>query len=374
MSQDSELIQHEDRVRQRCRAARPKVGGFKRELAPETKEAVKEIHQSRDNWHGPLSLCFDWLVIVGAVIVVVLCNYRPLLYVAGVLVVGSRQRALRSLMHEASHAKLTRHGPLNIWLGRLLIAWPLFSGLSAYTCAHCEHHRHLWDDRRDPKLLGYLRLGLVQPRDMRHFVGKHLLKPLLLIHVPYQVAADLIGRDEDRRETRLRIVFLAVASAIFFVAGFGLDFILLWVVPYATVYQTLRYWSDIADHAGLRSDDPWQATRSWDASWLVRQFLAPHNANWHLAHHLYPAVPQYRIRRLHRVLGTVPSYRTAHHCDGFALPRRGCRPSVVQDVLAPERLAQIRSRHPARCGSRGAQAAECARDCPLAAVPPSEQG
>ncbi|MEU0873908.1 fatty acid desaturase family protein [Nocardia brasiliensis] len=370
MSQNSELIQHEDRVRQRCRASRPKVGGFKRELSPETKEAVKDIHNSRDNWHGPLGLCIDWLIIAGVAVVVVLCDYQPLVYLVGVLIVGGRQRALRSLMHEASHAKLTRHGPLNLWLGRVFIAWPLFSGLSAYTCAHCEHHRHLWDDRRDPKLLGYLRLGLVNPRDMKQFAGKHLLKPLLLVHAPFQVVADLIGRDEDRRETRLRFVFLLVVSAGLFVAGFGPEFLLLWVVPYATVYQILRYWSDIADHAGLRSDDPWQSTRSWDASWLVRQFLAPHNSNWHLAHHLYPAVPHYRIRRLHRTLQAVPSYQKAHHCDGFVFARRGCHPSVVQDVLAPERLAELRSRHLAD-GRGGSLVLGCAQTCPVSALRPA---
>lgn len=359
-----------DRVQQRCRASRPPVGGFKRELSPEVKEAVKDIHNSRDNWHGPLDLFVDWLVIAGVAVAVVSCDYQPVMYVIGVLVVGGRQRALRSLMHEASHLKLTRHGPLNKWLGRVFIAWPVFSGLSSYTCAHCEHHRHLWDDRRDPKLLGYMRLGLVDPRDMKQFVRRHLVKPLLLAHVPFQVTADLIGRDEDRKETRLRVLFLLVVSAGFVLTGFGVDFLLLWVVPYATFYQVLRYWSDIADHAGLRSDNPWQATRSWDASWLVRQFLAPHNSNWHLAHHLYPAVPHYRIHRLHKTLQAAPSYQQAHHCDGFLFTRGQCRPSVVQDVLRPERLAQIRSRHPDACEHRGSVLSDCVQSCPVTALRP----
>ncbi|MFI9504170.1 fatty acid desaturase family protein [Nocardia sp. NPDC052566] len=324
------------------------------------KEVIKDIHNDRDNWHGPLGLCVDWSVILGVAVAVLVTHYQPLVYLAGVVVIAGRQRALRSLMHEASHLKLTRNGPANTWLGRIFIAWPLFSGLSAYTCSHCEHHRHLWDDRRDPKLLGYLRLGLVNPRDMKQFVRKHLLKPLLLAHVPYQVSADLLGRDEDRRETRLRVLFLVAVSASFVLAGAGLDFLLLWVVPYATVYQVLRYWSDIADHAGLRSDDPWQATRSWDASWPVRQFLAPHHSNWHLAHHLYLVVPHYRIGRLHRSLQAVPSYQRAHHCDGFVFARRQCRPSVIQDVLRPERLAELRSRHPQPCEHSGA--------CPVRAL------
>ncbi|WP_194837046.1 fatty acid desaturase family protein [Nocardia sp. XZ_19_369] len=362
----------EDRVQQRCRASRPSSGGFKRELSPETKEAVKDIHNSRDNWHGPLGLLADWLVIIGSAVVVVHFDFQPLVYLAGVIIIAGRQRALRSLMHEASHLKLTRHGPANKWLGRVFIAWPIFSGLSAYTCAHCEHHRHLWDDRRDPKLLGYMRLGLVNPRDMKQFVRRHLLKPLLMTHVPYQVTADLIGRDEDRKETRLRFLFLGVVSAAFLVAGAGLEFLLLWVVPYVTFYQILRYWSDIADHAGLRSDNPWQATRSWDAPWLVRQFLAPHNSNWHLAHHLYQAVPHYRIRQLHETLQATPSYQDAHHCDGFLFARNRCQPAVVQDVLQPERLAELRARHPQLCEHRREMMAGRVQSCPVTALRPAE--
>ncbi|KDN22152.1 hypothetical protein DV20_12285 [Amycolatopsis rifamycinica] len=294
---------------------------------------------------------------------VVLSGYQPLVYLAGVLVIGAKQRALRSLMHEASHLKLTRRASLNTWLGRALIAWPLFSGLSSYTCAHCEHHRHLWDDRRDPKLLGYLRLGLVNPRDMKQFTRRHLLKPLLLAHVPFQVAADLAGRDEDRGETRLRVLFLVITPAALVATGFGFELLTLWVVPYLTVYQVLRYWSDIADHAGLRSENPWQATRSWEAPWLVRQLLAPHNSNWHLAHHLYLAVPHYRVRRLHRALLAVPSYRLAHHCAGFLFASHHCRPSVIQDVLRPERMAEGRPRPP--CPSKGSGPAGCSHTCPL---------
>ncbi len=359
------MAEQADRVRSRCQASRPAPRGFKSELSTETKEAVKKIHNSRDNWHGPLALCVDWLVIVGVAALVVLSGYQPLAYLAGVIVIGGKQRALRSLMHEASHLKLTRHAPLNVWLGRVFIAWPLFSGLSSYTCAHCEHHRHLWDDRRDPKLLGYLRLGLVNPRDMKQFTRRHLLKPLLLAHVPFQVVADVVGRDEDRKETRLRMLFLVITPVTLAVVGFGLEFLALWVVPYLTVYQVLRYWSDIADHAGLRSDNPWQATRSWEASWLVRQLLAPHNSNWHLAHHLYLAVPHYRIRRLHQALLAVPSYRLAHHCAGFLFASHNCRPSVIQDVLRPERMAESQARP--RCSSRRSGSAGCTQACPLSA-------
>ena len=35
---------------------------------------------------------------------------------------------------------------------------------------------------------------------------------------------------------------------------------------------------------------------------LGRALLFPHHVNYHLEHHLYPAVPHYRLPALHRLL------------------------------------------------------------------------
>jgi fatty acid desaturase len=317
----------------------PSRNADKSRIPQELRQEIRLLHSERDNWHGLLALSVDWSVIVAAAWLTVGLSYHPLAYMISIIVVGSRQRALRSLMHEASHYKLFRDRRLNVWLGRLLVAFPLFSGLSGYTCAHCEHHRNLWDQARDPKRRQYERLGLIRPRDPKYFRRRHLLRPLLLEHAPYNVAVDLLGRDEDRRETAARAVFIFGAVCGSAVLGWTTAVGLLWFVPYCTVYQVLRYWSDIADHAGLETDDVWQSTRSWTAPWLVRQLIAPHGANWHLSHHLYPIMPQHAIKNLNSILQRVPEFRAGHHCAGFLRPSRVDRPSVVQDILHPEAMA-----------------------------------
>ncbi|MEW2353447.1 fatty acid desaturase family protein [Spirillospora sp. NPDC029432] len=348
------------------------------------KEQIKELHYSRDNWHGFFYLAVDWLVIAAMAAVTVWSGFNVVVYVMAAVVIASRQRALRSLLHEASHYKLMRNRGLNLWAGRLFIAFPLLEGVSGYLCAHCEHHRHLWDERLDPKRRHYSAIGIIRPRNPGRFTRKHLLRSLLLTHMPYNVLSALTGRDEDRKETFWRVLFLAGAGAVTVATGLVTEVVLLWLVPYLTVYQVLRYWSDIADHAGLESDDPWQATRSWTASWPVRQLLAPHNANWHLAHHLYPIVPQHALPRLHRILGGVPEYRGAHQCQGFFLPSRPGRPSVIQDVLRPEENTAYQS-GVLRNRGRGAvlrslfaggrpKVPDCARDCPLGTVASGHRG
>ncbi len=123
---------HGSRLQRRCRVSRAATGGFKVGIPSEIKQDIKDIHNRRDNWHGVVALLVDWMVIAGTVVLVVSFDFQLLSYLGAVVVIGSRQRALRSLMHEASHLKLTRSRSLNIWLGRLLIAFPLFSGLSGY--------------------------------------------------------------------------------------------------------------------------------------------------------------------------------------------------------------------------------------------------
>jgi fatty acid desaturase len=355
-------------------------GSFKKDIVADVKEQIKELHRARDNWHGLMFLTLDWLVVAAAVATTLWSGFHPAVYLVALVVIGSRQRALRSLLHEASHHKLLRGKRVNLWVGRLFVAFPLLEGVSGYLCAHCEHHRHLWDTQLDPKRRQYAALGIIRPRDPLRFTLRHLLRPLTLVHVPYNVIAALAGRDENRGETWIRLAYLATLTSAAFAMGWAPEAALLWLVPYCTTYQVFRYWSDIADHAGLEISDPWQATRSWTAPWLLRQLIAPHNANWHLGHHLYPSLPQHQLPRLDRILSAVPEYRRGHHCHGFLLPTRADRPSAVQDMLRPEAMAGYHD-HAVRNDSRAvvlrallgrrqspAATPSCADSCPLGTI------
>ncbi|HEU5155863.1 MAG TPA: fatty acid desaturase family protein [Streptosporangiaceae bacterium] len=365
-----------------CRVYRTPRNDYKKDIPADIRAQIKSLHRSRDNWHGLFYLSIDWLVIAAAVWLTLWSRFNLAVYLFSIVVIASRQRALRSLLHEASHYKLLRNKKWNIWIGRLFVAFPLLEGVSGYLCAHCEHHRHLWDAELDPKRRQYEKLGIIRPRDPRQFTWRHLLRPLLLLHAPYNVLSGLLGRNEDRRETWIRICYMTGAAALIVAMGYTREVFLLWLVPCWTIYQVLRYWSDIADHAGLESDDPWQATRNWTAPWWVRQLLASHNANLHLPHHLYPVMPQHRIPELDRILGDVAEYRQGHHCEGFLFPKRPDRPSVIQDVLRPEarqryqygtlrnqgRLAVLRALFGRRRSAQGNSVESCAETCPLATV------
>jgi len=295
---------------------------------------LRELRRT-DNVTNLRHLAADWLAIAAAVTVSARLG-SALALAAAVIVVGSRQRALMNLLHQASHGQLFADRTANRWCGRLLLAFPLAMSLDAYRRTHLVHHRHLWDDARDPKTLRYAALGLARaPRRVSRFALRHLLGALALLHVPFNVAVALRASGAPRGERAALVAFWGVVVTVAALTGTAWELLVYWALPYVTTFQVIRYWSETAEHAGLRSPDAWLATRNWTSSGPVRWLLAPHSDSYHLAHHLVPSVPHYRLTRLHAELMRIPEYAAGHHCDGFVIPRRPEAPSVVQDICRP---------------------------------------
>jgi len=110
-------------------------------------------------------------------------------------------------------------------------------------------------------------------------------------------------RDEARRDRNAVILFHAACLIVFAWSGFLVQYLVLWILPLATVVQALLRLRAIAEH-GATSDfsSPLTAARtnlvpSW-LGWLI----FPHHVNYHIEHHLYASVPQYNLPALHREL------------------------------------------------------------------------
>ena len=304
--------------------------------------ATLQALQRTDNVRNIRHLAADWLAIAGAVAASLLLG-GPLALAAAVVVVGSRQRALMNLLHAASHGQLFRNRTANRWCGRLLVAYPLAMSLAAYKRAHLVHHRHLWDEAHDPKTIRYAALGLVSAqRRVTPFAVRHLLGAMALLHVPFNVGTAVRASGAPRSERAGLAAFWAAVAAVAVLAGAWRELLLYWALPYLTTFQVIRYWAESAEHAGLRSQDVWLGTRNWTSSAPVRWLLAPHSDSYHLAHHLVPSVPHYRLTRLHAELMRIPEYAAGHQCDGFLIPRRPEAPSVVQDICRPHEPARRR--------------------------------
>jgi fatty acid desaturase len=98
-------------------------------------------------------------------------------------------------------------------------------------------------------------------------------------------------------------------------------YIALWVVPLLTVLQPVLRLRAVFEHGAV--DDlgsPLTAARTnrtWGspANWAGRLVLFPHHVNYHLEHHLYPAVPHYHLPAVHRLLLEKGALRDAEVRD-----------------------------------------------------------
>ena len=95
------------------------------------------------------------------------------------------------------------------------------------------------------------------------------------------------------------------------------QYAVLWVLPMLTVLQPILRLRAICEHGAVSDfSSPLTAARSNRsggsvANLIGRALLFPHHVNYHLEHHLYPAVPHYRLPRLHRLLADKGAFEGA---------------------------------------------------------------
>lgn len=80
---------------------------------PEIRERIRNLYRY-DNYHGPLAVSINFLTIAFAIALSTYCYY---FFPLTILVIGSRQRALATLLHEAAHGTLAKNKTLNTLLG-----------------------------------------------------------------------------------------------------------------------------------------------------------------------------------------------------------------------------------------------------------------
>ncbi|GIN07740.1 fatty acid desaturase [Shouchella clausii] len=304
-------------------------------FSKDIKNRVRAL-QERDNWRNLFTIAFDWLVIIGAIALV---QTFPMwwVYLISIAIIGSRMRAFDNLMHEASHFQLFKNKILNKWIACFFVAFPVFTSFTAYCQSHYLHHRHLWHEQKDPDTKRYALMGLDKPQDdIRSFILRHVLKPLTLTHVPKYIygtiKVNILTKEEPISEKVAKSLFWPVIVLLSVVFDFWLELFLFWFIPLLTTFQIIRYWAEMAEHSGLKNTHELYSSRNTFGNPIQRFFLHPHHDNYHLVHHLFPAVPHYRLKKAHTILMENESYREAHHCTGFFKSFLPGFYSVIQDI------------------------------------------
>ena len=270
----------------------------------------------RSPWRASAAILHDLVVLAIAIGIGLAYWPNPIVILVCVMIIGTRQHALFVIAHDAAHYLLYENRKINDLAGR---ACAMLQGLSmcTYRVIHRMHHNNLYGELDPDTALhgGY-------PRGKSYLIKK-LLKDLSGL-TAWKTYAYFLGgapglntatnvairplddtseklRSEARRDRNAVIVFHAILLLLFALSGYLIQYLVLWILPLATVVQAILRLRAIAEH-GATTDfsSPLTAARTNVAPAWLEWLIFPHHVNYHIEHHLYASVPHYNLAELHR--------------------------------------------------------------------------
>ena len=217
-------------------------------------------------------------------------------------------------IHELQHRTVFKTRWLNDFFERVyaFISW---SDYIWYQESHAIHHRATCHHEYDGEVLLPIRFSL---RRWRVWLGLLAWNPqttwnrikLVWRHANGRVSGEWYQhvlpasnkrlRTRHRRWARMLLVGHASLALIFIVTG---HWFLIVVLTFGTFYcGWLGFLCGLPQHYGLNSDIPdFRAnTRTFTCSWLPAFYYW--NMQYHLEHHMYPAVPFFNLPKLRRAI------------------------------------------------------------------------
>jgi len=310
---------------------------------PSLAEEVRKLSQISE-WKSVSTIMRQWALVIAFVVGFYALAphvgpWKFLLYAACVVAIASRQHCLLSLMHEATHYRLSKVKPWNDFISDMFCAFPVGVSTELYRRDHLLHHQYNSTDK-DPNWVG------MQSHEDWHWPKDHLQalklfvldltglaahKTLLFLFMWSPLQATINKQLVLSRSERLRLVtFLAPSITVLTVFHLWWVAFAFWFIPAVSVLGALLRLRSLAEHSVLEGDHDLERTRHVEASWFERLTLAPINVNYHLAHHLYPSVPFYNLPRLHRRLMECKDFRHhAHVTPGYL----GIKNGVLGEIL-----------------------------------------
>lgn len=238
-------------------------------------------------------------------------------YLAAAFFIGTRYRALSNIMHECSHYSLTVDREWNNRFGRLL-SIPLLTSFDRFRSTHFSHHQHTGDSALDLDFRGYENFRFDEPLT-RSSIIRHLWVTLTLRHVPSFVGKTFFVPSEPALYKALRLSYAGGVLALVAISGPlsipSLVAAAYLIIPYATTFQIINYWTDVIDHAGLfdNVDELHKTRNAIVENAILRAVLFPRQDCFHLVHHLFPQVPAAQLPAFHEELMGSPNYAALDH-------------------------------------------------------------
>ncbi|PBP59482.1 fatty acid desaturase family protein [Pseudomonas syringae] len=279
-------------------------------LTSDQKRRIKALY-ARNNYRGMLSILesLAWI----AVGVLASQTLGWLGWIIAVLIIGTRQRALASLLHEAAHGTLFKSKLLNVTLGRVLCGWTVLQSFDSYRKSHVlTHHPHIGNPEHDPDYQYMVDSGVYDTMSRASFLWRFLLSPALGRLTPqyiYYLVRERLGKalqtPKERGEVLAIIAFHLGVLLASYAMGIITDVLLLWFLPFLIVYPLVGWYSELAEHFPMMSaafSSHSFFSRNRYAGGIEKLFIGMHGDNYHLTHHLLPGIPHWNLVKATAIL------------------------------------------------------------------------
>lgn len=252
-----------------------------------------------------------------------------LAYVQGILPLGWVMffNAVASYMsftvaHDATHSAVLSHRKANDWVGRLaMFLLELGPFFQVFRVMHMKHHRFTNDAEKDP--------------DAYCGSGPTWALPLRWLSLGYAYFKTYLSPDvfKKRPKNERREFYFALAFAVGMIIAMTLTgwlqyYLLLFFIPTRIAKLVIVFAFDFLPHHPhevTAKEAPYQCTSNRVG---MERFLTPLfiYQNYHLVHHLYPAIPFYRYLKVWNARKTFHLAQTPAITPTFAL-----RPRVSEE-------------------------------------------
>ena len=252
------------------------------------------------NFRNAISIASIYVQTIG-IIWAALALHNPISYVVAFLLMGRAHAQLLALMHESVHRLLFRNRKLNDFVGRWLLGYLSFVNTDGYRYVHMAHHREEFGPN-EPDIPLYANYPITRAsfwrkmrRDGLGSTGFRMLRGQFM---------SIFKTDPQQLNTQRKIfslhAVLLILSVIFVNPWV---YVMLWLVPYITVWRVMNRLRSIAEHGGLRADDDRRVTTHSVKQHLFSSFFfVPFNLGWHIAHHADSGIPFRSLPKYHRQL------------------------------------------------------------------------
>jgi fatty acid desaturase len=204
-----------------------------------------------------------------------------------------------TFMHDCTHSVLFQAKWKN-WAFGIFSTIPVLVTFIAFREDHLEHHRY----NRSPRDPDAFTMGKRGVLDFVVFYAYIVIGGLLtLLQFTLIYPAQKFTRQQwliHLGEISLRV--LVLTGLLVWTSRLGVQgqFLALWLIP-AYIFSLLNSMRFLAEHY----DTPWETGQLLGTRTILSNPLQSffwNNINYHIGHHVYPAVPWYNLQKLHAAL------------------------------------------------------------------------